>query len=420
MIAKSKVFLLQKNLVSMLKKRGLIKSKKVEKAFLSVTRHLFLPGVNFKKVYSDEAIVTKWGDRKNKIPLSSSTQPAAMAIMLEQLELRKDLKVLEIGAGTGFNAALMAYIVGKKGQIVTLDIDKNLCISAERNLNSGGFSNVKVICKDGFYGYKTIGPYDRIILTVSFWDIAPEWFEQLKIGGILLLPLINKFDQMTIAFKKKKDHLESVSVSGCKFMSFRGKHYRELNTFDLGDKKEILLTTNYKSKLKDKEIYYLLNKSSKDYSTDIKVSTREIGTGLNPWLGINESKYCVLSTTPKYSKRINLRTIFNYDGRNYPKSPGLIDNESVCVLVRSPNDVSLPKPKKNEPELMQLYVRNFGKNENLAKHLVDRIEEWDKAGRPNINNLKVKAYFNKRTKKPNDKEGTISKKWVKLLYSWNN
>jgi protein-L-isoaspartate(D-aspartate) O-methyltransferase len=136
---------LQKKLVLELIDKKFIKSKKVEEAFLNVPRHLFLPGEPLEKVYCNTAIVTKWD---GKIPLSSSSEPAVYAIMLDQLQLKEGLKILEIGAGTGFNAALLANITGKKGGVVTVDIDKDITDSAQTNLNSAGFGYVKVICSD--------------------------------------------------------------------------------------------------------------------------------------------------------------------------------------------------------------------------------------------------------------------------------
>jgi len=142
---------LQKRLVDELNNKKLIKSKEVENAFMAVPRHLFLPGVDLEKVYSNTAIVTKWDD---KIPLSSSSEPAVYAIMLEQLQIKGGMKILEIGAGTGFNAALMAQITGNSGTVITVDIDKDITDSAEANLNSAGYNHVKVICKDGASGYE--------------------------------------------------------------------------------------------------------------------------------------------------------------------------------------------------------------------------------------------------------------------------
>jgi protein-L-isoaspartate(D-aspartate) O-methyltransferase len=103
---------LHQALVDRLKCAGYIHTPAVEAAFRAVPRHLFLPAVAPDTVYTDEAIPTKRLDGK---AVSSSSQPAIMAIMLEQLDLHPGHRVLEIGAGTGYNAALMAHIVGDSG-----------------------------------------------------------------------------------------------------------------------------------------------------------------------------------------------------------------------------------------------------------------------------------------------------------------
>ena len=109
----SEIMKLHHALVEELKGSGSIQSPEVEAAFRTVPRHLFLPGVPLEKVYSDEAIRTK---SVGGVPVSSSSMPSIMAIMLEQLKLKPGHRVLEIGAGTGYNAALMAHIVGKAGK----------------------------------------------------------------------------------------------------------------------------------------------------------------------------------------------------------------------------------------------------------------------------------------------------------------
>ena len=101
------------NYVEELKSKGAIQSPRVEEAFRAVPRHLFLPEVPLERVYRDEAILTK---RQDGQLVSSSSQPTMMAIMLEQLDLQPGHRVLEIGAGSGYNAGLMAHIVGDSGQ----------------------------------------------------------------------------------------------------------------------------------------------------------------------------------------------------------------------------------------------------------------------------------------------------------------
>src|SRR5258708_24206156 len=98
-----------------------------------------------------------------------------MAIMVEQLALQPGDRILEIGAGTGYNAALMAHLVGPKGQVVTVDIDQDTAAAAQAHLATAGADDIRVLCGDGALGYPEAAPYDRIILTAGTWDIAPAW-----------------------------------------------------------------------------------------------------------------------------------------------------------------------------------------------------------------------------------------------------
>src|SRR5689334_12849024 len=167
---------LHRALIDALVRRQAIKGPRVEAAFRAIPRHLFLPDVPLAEAYRNEAIPTKLADGE---AISSSSQPEMMAIMLEQLALEPGLRVLEIGAGTGYNAALMAHIVGEMGQVVTVDIDEDLVEDAREHLRATGFEQVQVVCADGGYGYPELAPFDRIILTVGAPDITPAWWAQL-------------------------------------------------------------------------------------------------------------------------------------------------------------------------------------------------------------------------------------------------
>ncbi len=212
---------LREALVNSLLAEGHITQPRVAEAFRAVPRHLFLPGMDLAVVYQDEAIAIK---EANGMWLSSSSQPAIMAIMLEQLELQPGQRVLEVGAGSGFNAALMAHLVGDAALVTTLDIDDDLVEQAHANLKAAGYGEVSVVCADGWEGYRPHAPYDRVILTVGAWDISPAWVEQLREGGILLLPLDFHGMQLSVAFEKQQGVLRSRSVRCCGFMRLRGEH----------------------------------------------------------------------------------------------------------------------------------------------------------------------------------------------------
>jgi protein-L-isoaspartate(D-aspartate) O-methyltransferase len=192
----------------------------IEEAFRTVPRHLFLPGVPLGRAYADEAVAVQAVDG---VTTSSASQPSMMAIMLGQLDLQPGHRVLEIGAGTGYNAALMARIVGPCGHVVAVDIDADLVDRAAGHLAAAGVDGVELVSADGARGYPPAAPYDRIVLTVGSGDVRPEWVAQLVPGGRLLLPLAVRGAQLSVALDLGEDHvLRSASVNRCAFVRLRG------------------------------------------------------------------------------------------------------------------------------------------------------------------------------------------------------
>ncbi|MGH3885395.1 MAG: methyltransferase domain-containing protein [Pseudonocardiaceae bacterium] len=98
-------------------------------------------------------------------------------------------RVLEIGAGTGYNAALLAHLVGPAGKVTTVDIDSKVVRGARECLAAAGYRGVSVVCGDGEFGYSDHAPYDRIVVTAGAWDLPPAWVDQLAAGGRLVVPL---------------------------------------------------------------------------------------------------------------------------------------------------------------------------------------------------------------------------------------
>lgn len=195
-----------------------IRSSGIEQAFRKVPRHLFLPAVGISTAYTDDAIPTKCDGRRY---LSSSSQPTIMAIMLEQLELEPGQRVLEIGAGTGYNAALLAEIVGPRGHVTTIDIDLDTSVAAREHLRAAGFERVTVFCADGREGWSPGAPYDRIVATAAIEKVPDTWTNQLALGGILVAPLGGVFGQHCTAFKLVEGRLVQRSAVGCGFMLMR-------------------------------------------------------------------------------------------------------------------------------------------------------------------------------------------------------
>ncbi|MHA6630815.1 methyltransferase, FxLD system [Pseudonocardia sichuanensis] len=207
-------------MVDALRDAGRVCSPAVEEAFRAVPRHLFLPGLGLAEAYADEAVAVQFA---GGVATSSASQPSMMAIMLEQLDVRPGHRVLEIGAGTGYNAALLARLVGAAGAVTSVDIDEDLVDRAAVHLASAGVEGVELVAGDGALGHPTGAPYDRIVLTVGSDDVRPEWPAQLAPGGRLLLPLAVRGSQLSTAFDLGSDGiLRSHSVRSCAFIRLRG------------------------------------------------------------------------------------------------------------------------------------------------------------------------------------------------------
>ncbi len=115
--------------------------------------------------------------------------PTIVGSMLELLELQPGMRVLEIGAGSGYNAALLRELVGPTGAVTSVDIDAELVEMTTRTLHDHGWDDVRVIAADGYVGAPDRAPFDRVVATVGCVDVAPAWLEQLAPAGWCLLPL---------------------------------------------------------------------------------------------------------------------------------------------------------------------------------------------------------------------------------------
>lgn len=206
-----------------LREQRALSSARVEGAFHAVAREAFLPDTfhegGLEAVYRDEPIVTK-RDLQG-LPVSSSSQPAIMALMLELLDVQPGDRVLEIGAGTGYNAALIAQLAGPSGRVVSIDIDPGLARRARRALHNADV-RATIIAGDGCDGHASRAPYDRIIVTASTDQIPRAWIEQLREGGRLVAPV--RLDpergapQLIPAFERRGGTLRSVGMTWGRFM----------------------------------------------------------------------------------------------------------------------------------------------------------------------------------------------------------
>lgn len=221
---------LRGDLVAALRRQGYLRDARVAMAFGAVPREVFVSGRALAEVYTDRALVTKMGDR---VPVSTSSQPAMMARMLQQLAVAPGQHVLEIGTGTGYQAALLARLVAPGGRVTSVELDGDLAERARANLHTVGAHAVHVVAADGGAGYRRAAPYDRIIATASCWEIPRPWWDQCREGGRIVLPLRLNGIQIAAALRKHDGLLKGADFVPCVFLALGGRFRRRYET-DLG------------------------------------------------------------------------------------------------------------------------------------------------------------------------------------------
>jgi protein-L-isoaspartate(D-aspartate) O-methyltransferase len=150
-----------------------------------------------------------------------------VAMMDEALELGQGMKVLEVGAGSGYHAATIAEVVGDKGHVFAVEYVDRLVAIARNNLSQAGYADrVTLVQGDGSLGYPERAPYDRILVTAAAPKIPPPLLEQLKPDGILVVPVGGKmFPQELVRVRKKPDEtLARSSLGGVAFVPLVGKY----------------------------------------------------------------------------------------------------------------------------------------------------------------------------------------------------
>ena len=198
-------------------RRARVAPARVLDAFARVDRKHFLPGREAAAVYVDDAVVThREGDG---VPTSSSTQPSLMAAMLARLDVRPGDRVLEIGAGTGFNAALLSDLTGPRGSVTAVDLQPAVAEAARANLRAAGVGRVEVICADG--AHPPGGPYERIIVTAGCWSLPTGLVEALAEHGILVAPLRANGVEVALALRREGAALAGAGGIPCGFMPLR-------------------------------------------------------------------------------------------------------------------------------------------------------------------------------------------------------
>lgn len=187
-----------------------LKSENVISAFRQVKREDFVPKEYREYSYVDKPLPIGHGQ--------TISQPYTVAFMTEFLDVKKGHKILEIGSGSGYQAAVLSEIVGKSGKVFTVERIKELYEFAKNNLKS--YSNVSIVESDGSIGYEKESPYDRIIVTASAPKVPQSLIDQLKPNGKMIIPIKT---EMLLIEKNSIGLLKRKSLGAFMFVPLKGK-----------------------------------------------------------------------------------------------------------------------------------------------------------------------------------------------------
>ena len=360
----------------------------VSEAFLAVPRHVFLPQDLAAQAYEDTAIAIK-SDAAG-LPVSASSQPAIMAVMLEQLGLDVGHRVLEIGTGSGYNAALIARIVGDSGAVVTIDVEPDLIDQARARLAAAGFADVTVVCGDGADGVPGHAPYDRIIVTAGVWELAPQWLAQLGTGGRIVAPISVRGIQLTAAFEHAVAHWVGRLAQRCSFIRMTGLSAGPERVVPLGPQPGLHAVATDGPVPAAGPLYEALSGPAADALPPSALRVGGIAelADLDLWLALTEPGLSRLNLMGRYEGRANQaqRSI----AERMPLG-GFARYDSAGRLGVAA--LAVPSGPARDDGPLEVVVQGYGPGgAALAGHLAVRAAVWDRLGRPGVGSLELAVY----------------------------
>ncbi|WP_344018496.1 methyltransferase, FxLD system [Streptomyces luteireticuli] len=394
---------LRDKMVADLRDLDAIRSDAVEKAFRSVPRHLFAPGESLEQVYAAEkAVITKTDS--NGINISSVSAPRIQAFMLEQAGIRPGMRVLEVGSG-GYNAALIAELVGDEGEVTSIDIDPDITDRARRFLDEAGYERVNVSVVDGEEGEPKHAPYDRIIVTAGTWDIPPAWTDQLADDGRLVVPLRVRGLTRSIAFEREGDHLVSRDYELCGFVQMQGAGENQLQLAVLHDVEgeEVALRLDDDQQVETARLREALGRPRAEAWSGVTLG------GFEPW---DQLELWLASAVPDFALLAAKRPA---------RDKGIVATASPMGTATLINGASFAyrttRPLNEERTTFELGAIGHGPDaQETAERLVEQIRVWDRDHRTDQARFEVHPAGTPDDKLPAGR--VIDKRHTRVTISW--
>ncbi|WP_145830268.1 methyltransferase domain-containing protein [Streptomyces sp. T12] len=290
--------------------------------------------------------------------------PSVVAMMLDQLDPRAGDDILEIGAGTGYNAALLAELVDR-GSVTTVDIYSDVALHARTRLNATRYEHVTVIERDGLLGAPENAPYDGIIATVGVWDIPTIWWNQLKDGGRLVLPLRWRGQTRSVALTRNGDQLVSDGMELCGFVPIIGQHGEKTSPLNTDDTIRVHYDQDQDVDPDGLAATVQTGKPALEMPSAQRVGGEEPFDGV--WLRATagDDRVCRLEVTPQALEQELLRR------PAIPvRSPAIVEDNFLAYLTITREGTHAERP-------FRLGAAAYGPQaEELARDLVAHIDAW--------------------------------------------
>jgi protein-L-isoaspartate(D-aspartate) O-methyltransferase len=389
--------LLRDRLADLLVFDGAIESAAVEAAFRAVPRHLFAPGATLEEAYAPDRVVTKRDG--SGVTISSVSAPQIQAQMLEQAALGTGMRVLEIGSG-GYNAALIAEIVGPAGEVTTVDIDPEVAERARRCLRDAGYERVEVLVADGEDGCGQRAPFDQIVVTAGAWDIPPAWADQLAGDGIIIVPLRMRGLTRSLALAPADGHLTARSARLCGFVDMQGAGtHREHAVWTSG--RQIGLRFDDGQPPEAGLLDAAFNAGRARAWSGVPIAPAEPFDSLQLWLATALDGFCLATVD---NERDNTLT----RPANRIVSPAAVDGQSFGYLT----------VRRADETTVEFGAEAFGPEAAaLAETIARQVREWDRSHRSGPG-PQIAAYPARTPRSLLPRGLVIDKRHVRITISW--
>jgi protein-L-isoaspartate(D-aspartate) O-methyltransferase len=369
-------------------------SQATQQAYLATPRHKFVRryrrwGVkewievnegnlyeHLATLYADRALIL-FGNEDDDVP-STISQPSFVLRMLDLLQLERGNKVFELGTGSGWNAALIGYLVGPEGCVYSLELIPEMAQSAAASMDALGIKNVKVIEADGGEGYEAGAPYDRAIFTAGAYDLPHQFFAQIKEGGLFLIVIKSEGGGDTLfLLRKGHDHFESIESMPCGFVPMKGKYQLDhLKPIQLEELPEW-------AELKEKPIrtrrFWWGGKGKENFSWRTQ--------GIRSFLGITEPSFRAFKVD-RGNKHLREGYYF-----------GLLDQQQKSLVIA-------------KDDLLFSYGNSIAE-----ERLLKCLEGWVRLGMPSAASFALKIYPIEFPLAANENEWIVKRKESQFLWS---